>query len=214
MKLPDYAKELGISYTTAWRWWKAGKLPHPASQTQTGTVIVDYKKTLDNPTPSLQRVAIYARVSSSENKDNLERQAQRLTDYSIAKGYQIVKVTKEVGSGLNDNRRQLEQLLQRDDYNILLVEHKDRLARFGTHYLDVLLSRVGINLEIVNLEGGLAGETSPVNTPPSNGKDELMQDLVAIITSFSARLYGQRRAKRKTEKIISELQNANGDEIE
>ena len=79
------------------------------------------------------------------------------------------------------------------EYDILLVEHKDRLARFGTNYLDVLLLRLGVKLEIVNLA--------------ENGKDELMQDLVAIVTSFAARLYGQRRASRKTEKIIAELKD-------
>ena len=191
MKLSDYAKELGMSYTTAWRWWKAGKLPHPARQTESGLVIVDYVHQSSKTELKTNRVAIYSRVSSSENKDNLERQAQRLTEYATAKGYQIVKVVKEVGSGMNDNRRQLEQLLVRDDYNILLVEHKDRLARFGTHYLDVLLSRLGVKLEIVNLA--------------DNGTDELMQDLIAIVTSFAAMLYGQRGAKRKTKKIINEL---------
>jgi putative resolvase len=137
------------------------------------------------------RVAIYSRVSSSENKENLNRQSLRLTEYAIANGYQIVRNVKEIGSGLNDNRKQLEALLQQDDYNILLVEHKDRLARFGTHYLDVLLLRLGVQLEIVNLA--------------DNGRDELMQDLVAVVTSFAARLYGQRRAARKTERIIAEL---------
>lgn len=195
MKLPDYAKELGISYTTAWRWWKAGKLPHPARQTESGLVIVDYKPTNEKEESKGKRVAIYSRVSSSEDRDNLERQAQRLREYAIAKGYQIVKVVKEVGSGLNDNRKKLEELLEQDDYNILLVEHKERLARFGTHYLDVLLKRLGVHLEIVNLA--------------DNGRDELMQDLVAIITSFSARLYGQRRAKRKTEKILAQLESGN-----
>lgn len=72
------------------------------------------------------------------------------------------------------------------------LSHRDRLARFGTNYIDVLLSRVGVTLEIVNLA--------------ENGRDDLMTDLVAIITSFSARLYGQRRAKRKTEKIIATLE--------
>lgn len=113
----------------------------------------------------------------------------------MAKGYTIQHVVKEVGSGLNDNRKKLEKLLKQDDYDFLVVEHKDRLGRFGTHYLDVLLSRCGVTLEIVNLA--------------DNGRDELMTDLVAIITSFAARLYGQRRAKRKTEKIIAELQNKN-----
>lgn len=197
MKLPDYAKHLGISYKTAWRWWKSGKLPHPARQTETGLVIVDF-----DPEPKTaatqDRAAIYARVSSSENRSNLERQAERLTQYAMAKGYRIVHLVKEVGSGLNDNRKKLENLLTLSDYDILIVEHKDRLARFGTHYLDVLLSRCGVKLEIVNLA--------------ENGRDELMQDLIAIITSFSARLYGQRRAKRKTETIIKQLQGGSEDE--
>lgn len=197
MKLPDYAKQLGISYKTAWRWWKAGKLPHPARQTETGMVIVDF-----SPTPKAvstqDRAAIYARVSSSENKGNLERQAERLTQYAIAKGYRIIHIVKEVGSGLNDNRKKLENLLMLSDYDILIVEHKDRLARFGTNYLDVLLGRCGVKLEIVNLA--------------ENGRDELMQDLISIITSFSRRLYGQRRAKRKTEKIIQQLQGGDEDE--
>lgn len=192
MKLPDYAKELGISYKTAWRWWKAGKLPHPARQAESGLVIVDYVPHAATTQLPTNRVAIYSRVSSSENKDNLERQSERLVQYSTAKGYQTVKIVKEVGSGLNDNRKKLEQLLIDGGYEILLVEHKDRLARFGVNYIDVLLQKLGVKLEIVNLA--------------DNGKDELMQDLVSIVTSFAARLYGQRLAMRKTEKIISELE--------
>ncbi|MGI2909679.1 IS607 family transposase, partial [Tolypothrix sp. VBCCA 56010] len=141
----------------------------------------------------LHKAAIYARVSSAENKDNLDRQAERLTNYAIAKGYQIAHVVKEVGSGLNDNRKKLEKLLKQENYQYLIVEHKDRLGRFGTHYIDLLLTRCGVTLEVVNLA--------------ENGRDELMTDLVAIITSFAARLYGQRRAKRKTEKIVETLQS-------
>jgi predicted site-specific integrase-resolvase len=193
MKLPDYAKAIGISYTTAWRWWKANKLPHPARQTESGLIIVDYVPQASSTEVKKNRVAIYSRVSSSENKENLNRQSERLAEYAIANGYQIVRNVKEIGSGLNDHRKQLETLLQQDGYDILLVEHKDRLARFGTNYLGVLLLRSGVKLEIVNLA--------------ENGKDELMQDLIAIVTSFAARLYGQRRASRKTEKIIAELRD-------
>ncbi|MBW4675875.1 MAG: IS607 family transposase [Desmonostoc geniculatum HA4340-LM1] len=187
--MSDYAKTLGISYLTAWRHYKAGKIPYPTEQLPTGTVIVDYDP--KKISGGVRRVAIYARVSSAENKDNLDRQAIGLTEYATAKGYQIAYIVKEIGSGLNDNRKKLEKLLLKDDYDILLVEHKDRLGRFGTHYMDILLTRLGVNLEIVNLA--------------DNGRDELMQDLVAIITSFAARLYGQRRAKRKTEKIVEAL---------
>lgn len=88
---------------------------------------------------------IYARVSSAENKKNLDAQAERLTNYAMAKGYRIYKVVKEVGSGLNDNRKQLAKILVDDNYNILIVEHKDRLARFGTNYLSLLLEKTGKN---------------------------------------------------------------------
>lgn len=196
MKLADYAKAIGISYQTAWRHFKAGKIPYPTKQLDSGTVIVDY-----NPNLTIQKAgkaAIYARVSSAENKDNLERQAERLVNYAMAKGYTVSHVVKEIGSGLNDNRKKLEKLLKQDDYQFLIVEHKDRLGRFGTHYIDVLLARCGVTLEVVN--------------QAENGRDELMTDLVAIITSFAARLYGQRRAKRKTEKIIQALQNKDDSE--
>lgn len=188
MKLSDYAKQAGISYQTAWRMWKRGELN--AYQLPTGTIVVrtDEAETVWEPV-----ACIYSRVSSAENKSNLEAQAERLTNYAIARGYRIYKVVKEVGSGLNDNRKQLANILVDDNYNILIVEHKDRLARFGTNYLKILLEKTGKKLEIVN--------------EADNGKDELMQDLVAIITSFCARLYGLRRSKRKTEKIIKELTN-------
>jgi predicted site-specific integrase-resolvase len=74
------------------------------------------------------------------------------------------------------------------------VEHPERLARFGTNYLSVLLARSGVKLEIVNLA--------------KDEKRELVDDLISIITSFSAKLYGQRRSWRKTEKIIKELEDA------
>lgn len=187
MKLSDYAKQTGISYQTAWRMWKRGELD--AYQLPTGTVIVNIK---DGRSGFPEQIAcIYARVSSSENKNNLDSQAERLTQYATAKGYRIYKVVKEIGSGLNDNRKQLASVLNDSKYNILLVEHKDRLARFGINYMKILLEQTGRKLEVVN--------------EADNGKDELMQDLASIITSFCARLYGLRRAKQKTQKLIEEL---------
>jgi putative resolvase len=191
MKLSDYAQHLGISYQTAWRRFKSGKIPYPTQKLPSGTVIVDYVQ--DSSIAMRGNAAIYARVSSAENKENLERQAQRLTAYAIARGYKVQHVVKETGSGLNDNRKKLEALLKKDDYEILIVEHRDRLCRFGSNYLDVLLSRCGVSLDIVNTV--------------DDKRDDLMTDLVGIITSFAARLYGQRRGKRKTEKIIATLQS-------
>lgn len=193
MKLPDYAKHLGISYQTAWRWWKSGKLPHPARQTETGTVIVDYKPPFEIRKSGDVRVAIYARISPAENRANLERQAERLSHYAIARGYTIVRVVKEVGNDINDDRKKLAQLLQLGDYDILLVEHQYRLARFGTHYLETLLKRLGVQLEIVNLA--------------ENSREELKQDLIEIIAFLSAQLYGSRLAKGKAKQIIAQLQS-------
>ncbi|MEH2196621.1 IS607 family transposase [Nostoc sp.] len=186
MKLSDYAKKAGVSYKTAHRWWKAGQLRGyqiPA----TGTIIIES----DEPVESEKIALIYARVSSAEAKANLERQATRLTEYAIAKGYRIYKVVKEIGSGLNDNRKLLSGALQDENYNILVAEHRDRVTRFGLNYIKLLLEATGKKLEIVN--------------DADNSKDELMQDLVSVITSFGQRIYGLRRAKRKTEKLIAEL---------
>lgn len=189
MKLSEYAKSIGISYRTAHKHWKQGLIS--GYQLPTGTIIVEnITSTTSAKTASLQAV-LYARVSSSENKDNLESQLIGLRDYANAKGYIIIKEVKEIGSGLNDKRPLLEKILQLEGWDILLVEHKDRFSRFGTNYIRLLLEKLGKKLEIINnvLED----------------KDDLMQDFVSIITSFCARLYGLRLSKRKTESIIEEL---------
>lgn len=92
---------------------------------------------LDNIQEEAQEtlVCIYCRVSSSENKDNLDRQAERLISYANAKGYKVAKVVKEVGSGLNDQRPKLMSILADPTLNLILVEHKDRLTRFGYHII-------------------------------------------------------------------------------
>jgi len=193
MKLSTYAKKLGVSYKTVWRLWKQGNLD--AYQLPTGTVIV--KDEVENKIPD--KVCIYARVSSSENKDNLKRQSKRLEEYAIARGYQIYKVVEEIGSGVNDNRKKLTKLLKDKNYNKLIVEHKDRLTRFGFNYIQILFNQIGKKIEVVN-------ETK-------NDKQDLMQDFISIITSFCARLYGLRGSKRKTERIIKELKNEKNSKI-
>jgi predicted site-specific integrase-resolvase len=190
MKLSDYAKQQGVSYRTAWSWWKKGIIK--GRQLPTGTILVE----TDAACVSNVVVCIYARVSSSENRGNLDRQAERLAQYAIAKGYTVDKIVKEVGSGLNDNRKKLNQLLSDKSFNVLVVEHKDRLTRFGAKYIEILLTQTGRRLEVVN---GVPDD-----------KEDLMRDFASVITSFCARLYGMSRAKRKTEKLIEELQS-NGD---
>jgi putative resolvase len=181
MKLSQYAKQNGISYKTAWRWYKAGTLD--AYQTETGTVIVRDKADVK---PLTGRIALYARVSSLGQKEDLERQIQRLKDYAAAKGYQVSKEVTEIASGLNDKRPKLEKLLADTSIGTIVVENRDRLTRFGSHYIETLLQAQGRHLEMI-----FASDTG----------DELGDDFVSVITSMAARIYGRRQSKRRAEKI-------------
>ena len=96
-------------------------------------------------------VAIYTRVSSSENKSNLDSQAQRLLSYCTAKGWQVSSIVKEIGSGLNDSRPKLLKLLKEESVTLIVVEHKDRLTRFGFNYIEALFEIQGRQSEVVNL---------------------------------------------------------------
>jgi putative resolvase len=190
MKLAAYARKAGVTYKTAYLWFKAGKLK--GYQMDTGTIIIE-----DDEPPGREavgRCAVYARVSSHEQREDLERQAERLTGYCTAKGWQIHRVVKEVGSGVNDNRKRLLELLADPAISVIVVEHKDRLTRFGFNYISTLLAGQGRRVEVVNLA--------------EDDQEDLLTDLVSIIYSFCARLYGQRRARRKTERITLELERA------
>jgi len=193
MKLSQYAKKIGVTYRTAWIWYRDGKIK--GYQMPTGTVVI----TEDERRAPNDKVAIYARVSSSEPTSNLNTQADRLVAYCAAKGWQISQVITEIGSGVDDSRHQLLKLLADTSMTVIVIEHKDRLTRFGFNYISTLLASQGRRVEVVNLTG--------------NSKEDLLGDLTSIIYAFCARLYGQRRAKRKTEQITRQLEendNATG----
>src|SRR5690242_15415167 len=104
MRLRTYAQQMGVSYKTAYRWWKAGKLD--AYQLDTGTIIVR-----DSVQSVASGVALYARVSSADQKRDLDRQTQRLRDYAASKGYVVARDVREIASGLNGRRPKLTKLL-------------------------------------------------------------------------------------------------------
>jgi putative resolvase len=178
MRLSQYAKQLNVTYKTAYRWWKAGKLD--AYQLETGTVIVR------DPVSVSKGVALYARVSSAGQKEDVDRQVQRLKDYAAAKGYQVSKEVIEIASGLNDTRPKLEKLLADTSIGTIVVENRDRLTRFGSHYIETLLEAQGRHLEMI-----FSGDSG----------DELVDDFISVITSMAARIYGRRQNKRRAEKI-------------
>jgi predicted site-specific integrase-resolvase len=185
--LKDYAKEHGIQYRAAWNRYKLGKIDG-AYQDEFGAILIPDNSKME------PYVVCYARVSSSENKTNLESQAARLVAFSNAKGWIVKEVIKECGSGLNDSRRKLARVLNNPVVTRIVVEHKDRLTRFGFEYLRQWMSVRGCEIVIIN--------------EVADDKADLMQDFVSLVTSFTARLYGLRRSKRKTEKLIEELKNA------
>jgi putative resolvase len=147
MKLSQYAKKVGVTYRTAFRWWQNGQIK--GYQLPSGTIVVTEAE--ESKDRAAGQVAIYARVSSPEHRANLERQAERLENYCAAKGYQVSQVVKEIGSGVNDNRAKFLALLEDQHVTTIVVEHKDRATRFGFRYLETLLRGQGRTLEVVNL---------------------------------------------------------------
>jgi putative resolvase len=181
MKLSQYAKKVGVTYKTVYRWYRAGTLD--AYQTETGIIIVRDKA---DEKPLTGRIALYARVSSLGQKEDVERQMHRLKDYAVAKGYQVSQEVTEIASGLNEKRPKLEKLLADSSIGTIVVENRDRLTRFGSHYIETLLQAQGRHLEMIF---------------PSDTGDELVDDFVSVITSMAARISGRRQSKRRAEKI-------------
>jgi predicted site-specific integrase-resolvase len=186
IKLSQWARDHSYTYRGAWGLFKRGGI-EGAMELPSGAIMV--------PVPEKPRVekeehtVVYARVSSSENKDNLNSQADRVSSFCMAKGWKIKEVIKECASGLNDKRPKLTKVLKERVATRIVVEHKDRLTRFGYNFIETLYPEC----EIV------------VINEVADDKADLMQDFVSLVTSFCARLYGHRRNKRKTEEIINSL---------
>ena len=138
MKLSQRAKKQGITYRTAWEYFRTGKLP-AAYRLPGGAIIVP-----DANEQKQEYIVTYARVSSSQNKDNLEKQSQRLIDFCNAKGWETHLNIKEIGSGLSDKRKKLETVLVKGIAAKIVVEHKDRLARFGFRYIEILCKHIAL----------------------------------------------------------------------
>ena len=187
-KISKYARKHNVTVRTVWNWIKLDKVKTERTATGGWLIVEDEDK-------KYEVICVYARVSSTENKNNLEKQKERLLSYCSAKGYIVSEIVTEIGSGLNDKRPKLEKILLDKSITKIIVEHKDRLARFGLNYIEKLLEIDGRKIEYLN--------------PVIDEKEDIIQDFVSIITSFTARLYGQRRTKRNTEFLIKELEKNN-----
>ena len=175
MRLSEWAEKNGVSYRTARRYFDNGKIPG-AYRISERIVIVPDKDELSQ-TPS--QAAIYARVSSHDQKDDLKRQSQRLQDFAVENGYQVVKVVEEIASGMNSRRKKLTSLLGDDEIDIIIVENRDRLARMDA---ELIMAASPKNIIIVN---AVEPETNDI------------QDVIDFLTSVCARQHGKRSAKNR-----------------
>ena len=180
IKLSDYAKMKSVTYRTVWNRFKQGKLPN-AYMDESNHVYVKLESTNSNKT------IVYARVSSNDRKESLKEQQARLENYALLNNLNVIGSFKEIASGMNDSRPILTKILKRDDWDILLIENKDRLTRFGFNYIKTLWESKGKKIIVTNAS--------------ENDKEDLMKDLISIIYSFSARMYGLRRKKNKQDII-------------
>jgi predicted site-specific integrase-resolvase len=190
MKLSVWAERQGISYKTAWRWFKAGTLPVRAEQMPSGTVII-----YEDEAPSAA-VALYARVSSHEQKDQLAAQLGRLSEYASKEKLVVIRSISEIGSGLNGHRPKLMKLLRDPAISAIVVEHRDRLMRFGSEYVDSALAAQGRRIIVVNVD---------------EMKDDLVRDMIEVLTSFCARLYGRRSSRNRAKKAVEAIESASDD---
>jgi putative resolvase len=195
---------LNISRTTILHWEEQGKIN--VYKTSGGhrrylkgdlekLMGIEVEKTIISPK---NICVIYARVSTKKQEiaGNLDRQIGRLTTFAFEHRMSIAHVIKEVASGINENRKGIQTLLsiiEKESIQYLLVEYKDRLARFGYNYLESFCKSHGV--EIITIE---QPEKKELN-------EEMVEDLISIMTSFSARLYGSRGSK-KIKKTLSELE--------
>ena len=181
IKLSDYAKMKSVTYRTVWNRFKQGKLPNAYMDEFKHIYVKLEDSNCSNKT------IVYARVSSNDRKESLKEQQARLENYATLNNLMVIDSFKEIASGMNDSRPILTKILERDDWDILLIENKDRLTRFGFNYIKTLCESKGKKIIVTNAS--------------ENDKEDLMKDLISIIYSFSARMYGLRRKKNKQDII-------------
>ncbi|MDT3724768.1 IS607 family transposase [Streptomyces sp. DSM 41972] len=183
MKLSEWARQQGVSYQTAWRWVKGGKMPVPVRQAPSGTWLVD-----EVAVQPSGRVVAYCRVSSADQKADLDRQVSRVVDGANGLGLAVAEVVTEVGSGVNGRRCKLHRVLSDPQAAVIVVEHRDRLARFGVEHLEAALSASGRRLVVLG---------------PTGTADDLVRDITEVLTSMCARLYGRRAAKNRAARAVA-----------
>jgi putative resolvase len=183
VNLTEWARLRGVHPQTAYRWFREGTLPVPAVRVNQRTVLVNP----DLGDAVVGGVGLYARVSSHDQKADLDRQVARLTAWAVDAGGPVVRVEAEVGSGMNGARAKVRRLLADPKVTVVVVEHRDRLGRMNTELVESALSAHGRRLVVLD-----AGEVD----------DDLVRDMVEVLTSLCARRYGRGSARNRALKAV------------
>lgn len=182
MRAKEWAALEGLHEQTVWKWCREGRMPVPVERVG-GLWLVHDPKYEAPPAPTAgRRTVCYARVSSSDQKADLQRQADRLKAFAINMGAPDIEVVSEIGSGVNDKRRKLNKVLADPTVGTIIVEHRDQLARMNAGLVESALEASGRRLIVV--------DDTELN-------DDLEHDMTEVLTLFCARLYGRRAAKHK-----------------
>ena len=185
MNLKEWARREGVAYVTARRWFADGKLPVPARRVG-GLILVG-----DGTARAPEGItAVYARVSSAGQRADLDRQVARVTAWAASEGLPVGRVVTEVGPALNGKRRKFLALLRDQSVTVIVVEHRDRFARFGAEYVEAALEAQGRRLLVAD---------------PAEVDDDLVRDVTEILTSLCARLYGRRAAANRAARGIAAI---------
>lgn len=207
LDITEVARILGVDTKTLRRWDDSGKLKairtfgnHRRYKEE------DINALINNEDQNISRnVFVYCRVSTRKQQEsgNLQRQKERLIQYCNDKQYEIVEIFEETASGINDNRRELVKMFRRlKEVNMIVVEYPDRLARFGYNYLKEYAKSFGVAIEAIEQKEKL------------EPNEEMVQDLVSVVTCFSAKIYGA-RGGRKIKQTLEELEKERqGENIE
>ena len=201
-KPKDFAELTGVSVKTLQRWDREGILE--ANRTPTDRRYYTYDQYLQfkgiKTKNDIRQVVIYARVSTKNQKDDLQKQVSFLRQFCNARGIIVDQCIEDYGSGLNYNRKKWNKLLDEvmeQKIKTIIITHKDRFIRFGYDWFEKFCMKFHTTIVIVNNE-----ELSP--------QEELVQDIVSILHVFSGRLYGLRKYKKQIERdeeIVKELQD-------
>lgn len=183
MKLAEWARRNGVHPQTAYRWFREGTMPVPARRLPSGTIMVEVT---DDARQG--QVVVYARVSSADQRADLDRQVARVTAWVTGRDMAVARVVTEVGSALNGRRKKFLGLLRDPAVSTIVVEHRDRFARFGAEYVEAALAAQGRRLMVVD---------------PAEVDDDLVRDVTQILTSLCARLYGRRAAANRASRAVA-----------